>query len=592
MNKKQLIQPMALIALLSAVNLQPSTFAQGTAFTYQGQLTDNGNPANGSYDLTFAVFDALTIGTQVSSTVTNGATSVSNGQFTVTLDFGPGVFTGDRRWLEIGVSTNGSGGAFTTLTPRQAITPTPYAILASTASNVVPGSVVTTVNALRDDVTLAAGANVTITPSGNTLTIASAGAGGSGIWSVLNNNAYYNAGNVGIGTNIPISKLHIVSGASDLPPRLQSSGTASFGSGWDFYHGAIGKGYVGVPDSAAGIAPEELLIFGGPGTAVSLWPAGARALTLQPGGNVGIGTVSPQAQLHVYDPTYSVTDIIETGGDINAWAKTAFKNLNGEWDIGTSRGFHADVFYIDRIGTSPLEFQLAPNGNLGLGVTPLAKLHLYDPAGSVSHRIETAGGINSWTRIEFANATGQWDVGTSRGYNGDQLYFAREGAANASFAIQPNGDTFANGNLSVCTLTIRGGCDLAEPFPMQDEMEKGSVVVIDSEHPGQLKLSTRAYDTRVAGIVSGGNGINPGIALRQEGALADGQNVALTGRVYVQADAAFGAINPGDLLTTSDTPGHAMKVSDHAKAQGAILGKAMSSLEGGKGMVLVLVTLQ
>jgi hypothetical protein len=146
MNKKQLIQPMALIALLSAVNLQPSTFAQGTAFTYQGQLTDNGNPANGSYDLTFAVFDALTIGTQVSSTVTNGATSVSNGQFTVTLDFGPGVFTGDRRWLEIGVSTNGSGGAFTTLTPRQAITPTPYAILASTASNVVPGSVVTTVN--------------------------------------------------------------------------------------------------------------------------------------------------------------------------------------------------------------------------------------------------------------------------------------------------------------------------------------------------------------------------------------------------------------------------------------------------------------
>ena len=94
-----------------------------------------------------------------------------------------------------------------------------------------------------------------------------------------------------------------------------------------------------------------------------------------------------------------------------------------------------------------------------------------------------------------------------------------------------------------------------------------------------MKLSTRAYDTRVAGIVSGGNGINPGIALHQEGALESGQNVALTGRVYAQADAAFGAINPGDLLTTSDTPGHAMKVTDHAKAQGAILGKAMSSFK-------------
>jgi hypothetical protein len=60
----------------------------------------------------------------------------------------------------------------------------------------------------------------------------------------------------------------------------------------------------------------------------------------------------------------------------------------------------------------------------------------------------------------------------------------------------------------------------------------------------------------------------------------------------VQADAANGAIRPGDLLTTSSTPGHAMKVTDHARAQGAILGKAMTSLAEGKGMVLVLVTLQ
>jgi len=68
--------------------------------------------------------------------------------------------------------------------------------------------------------------------------------------------------------------------------------------------------------------------------------------------------------------------------------------------------------------------------------------------------------------------------------------------------------------------------------------------------------------------------------------------VALTGRVYVQADAGYGAIKPGDLLTTSDTPGHAMKVIDHAQARGAVLGKAMSSLKEGKGLVLVLVTLQ
>ena len=71
-----------------------------------------------------------------------------------------------------------------------------------------------------------------------------------------------------------------------------------------------------------------------------------------------------------------------------------------------------------------------------------------------------------------------------------------------------------------------------------------------------------------------------------------GQDVALTGRVYVLADAMHGAIRPGDLLTTSDMPGRAMKVTDHMRAQGAILGKAMSGLSKGTGVVLVLVTLQ
>jgi hypothetical protein len=173
------------------------------------------------------------------------------------------------------------------------------------------------------------------------------------------------------------------------------------------------------------------------------------------------------------------------------------------------------------------------------------------------------------------------------------LYIAREGGANPAFAVQPTGDAFVGGNLSVCSLTIRGGCDLAEPFPMKGEViEKGSVVVIDDEHPGQLKLSTCAYDTHVAGVVSGAGGIHPGIHLQQEGAMDGGEDVALTGRIYVLADATHGAIKPGDLLTTSALPGRAMKVTDHVRAQGAILGKAMSGLSGGTGMVLVLVTLQ
>ena len=158
-----------------------------------------------------------------------------------------------------------------------------------------------------------------------------------------------------------------------------------------------------------------------------------------------------------------------------------------------------------------------------------------------------------------------------------------------------NGNVWVSNNLSTATLTIRGGADLAEPFNItagENEVTQGAVVVIDDQNPGQLKLTDQPYDIHVAGVVSGANGINPGIQMHQQGLLEGGKNVALSGRVYVQADTSNGAIKPGDLLTTSSTPGHAMKVTDHAKAAGAILGKAMTSLSEGKGMVLVLVTLQ
>ena len=100
------------------------------------------------------------------------------------------------------------------------------------------------------------------------------------------------------------------------------------------------------------------------------------------------------------------------------------------------------------------------------------------------------------------------------------------------------------------------------------------------------------YDTCVAGIVSGANGVDTGIILIPPNVNEGGQNVAISGRVYAQADATGGPIKAGDLLTTSKNPGHAMKVTDHTRAQGAVLGKAMSALDEGTGMVLVLVTLQ
>jgi hypothetical protein len=123
----------ALLVLLSVINQQLSiASAQGTAFTYQGQLQNNGAPANGTYDLQFTLYTNSTGGTAAAGPVTNSAVGVTNGLFTVTMDFGSGPWNGQTNWLEIAVETNG-GSSFTTLAPRQQLTPIPYAIYAESA---------------------------------------------------------------------------------------------------------------------------------------------------------------------------------------------------------------------------------------------------------------------------------------------------------------------------------------------------------------------------------------------------------------------------------------------------------------------------
>src|SRR5579863_4139691 len=97
-----------LLTFGTILNLQPTTVsAQGTNFTYQGQLFSGGAPANGIYNLTFTLFNTNATGTAIAGPVTNSATGVTNGLFTVTIGFGAGVFTGSNYWLELGVETNG-----------------------------------------------------------------------------------------------------------------------------------------------------------------------------------------------------------------------------------------------------------------------------------------------------------------------------------------------------------------------------------------------------------------------------------------------------------------------------------------------------
>jgi len=108
--------------------------AQGTVFTYQGSLNDEGHGANGLYDFTFALYDSTNVpGNLVGGAITNAGVMVTNGLFAAPLNFG-NVFDGSARWLEVGVRTNGATN-FVTLNPRQAIMPVPYAMFSGGATN-------------------------------------------------------------------------------------------------------------------------------------------------------------------------------------------------------------------------------------------------------------------------------------------------------------------------------------------------------------------------------------------------------------------------------------------------------------------------
>ena len=136
------------------------------------------------------------------------------------------------------------------------------------------------------------------------------------------------------------------------------------------------------------------------------------------------------------------------------------------------------------------------------------------------------------------------------------------------------------------------GADCAEEFDLDESLpiEPGSVLTIEAQ--GRLRSCTTAYDSRVAGVVSGAGRFRSGIVMDSGDARPRRPPVALTGKVYCRVDAAYGAIDAGDMLTTSETVGHAMKAADPSRAFGAILGKALQPLGAGVGLIPILVALQ
>lgn len=469
---------LAAVTLAAAGRVAPASASPvGSAFTYQGSLSEGGVAQSGIYDFRFLLFDAASGGSQAGSALTVNDLQVVSGIFTADLDFGSGAFPGDARWLQVEVRPGASTGAYTVL-PRQRLSPTPFAMgLSLPLYEQVNGS--TTLFSLLN------------TGTGNG---ASFIAGGSGL-------------NFG------------VSGGT-------MSGTAQ------------AAGVRGIASASSG------LVYGVYGATSSA--------TSQTAGVYGVATATTGTTIGVQG--------IATASD------------NGTGIVGTGKATGA---YISSTGT----------GSTGL--------YSYGVGNAV------------YARATGPLSTGTYSYGTFRGIYAESQGIGAavearrvSGTGHLILAANSSGDQFWVDNAGVThtkVLEILGGADLSERFDVRDEtaIEPGMVVSIDPEHEGRLTVSRAPYDHRVAGVLSGAGGVQPGMIMGQDGSIATGDRpVALTGRVYCRATTANGAITPGDLLTTSSVPGHVMRASDPDRTAGAIVGKAMGTLAKGEGLVLVLVGLQ
>jgi hypothetical protein len=151
---------------------------------------------------------------------------------------------------------------------------------------------------------------------------------------------------------------------------------------------------------------------------------------------------------------------------------------------------------------------------------------------------------------------------------------------------------FFEGDVEVTGDIRLTNADCAEDFDVLDSVtaEPGTVMVLGDE--GGLSASSKAYDKRVAGVVSGAGSYKPGIVLDKQISDRIRRPIALLGKVYCKVDAQYGPIEIGDLLTTSSTLGHAMLVSDSSKSSGAVIGKALKSFNQGTGIIPILIALQ
>jgi hypothetical protein len=627
-----LVLALALMVCLTRVS---KAAPMGTAWTYQGRLMDQNEPADGEYDFQFKLFDDpnVVLGNQLGSDVNVPDLDVIDGYFTVLLDFGSDVFDGNAVWLETGVRPGDFNAPceYTVLAPRQEVTPTPYALMVRAPLHLTGSSPDPIIKGTNTDV------------SGK-------GVYGEASYSIGINYGGYFVAKGGNGRGV----LGEANGAAGVGVRGKTSGSVGRGvygsatdsngtnyGGYFVANGDNGRGALGWANGSNGVGVRGKA-SGSEGRGVYSSATDSGNVENYGGyfeadGKKGIGVYGEATNT---GSNYKYGGYFMANGDFGRGVYGQADGSNGVGVRGKASGSEGKGVYgtaTDNNGTNYGGYFKA-EGSSGRGVH--AEAHGSNAVGVHGRTngsegravygyaynqgdVENYGGYfvayGRYGKGVYAKATGWQGKGVygeatgslSKGVcgistDGTGVYGYSEngwaGHFKGDVKISDDSDNStielkgSTGTISTEVLEITGGSDLSEGFDirsMEVRAKPGMLASIDPDNPGRLIVSSKAYDRTVAGIISGAGGIKSGMVMGQRGTLANGQYpVALTGRVYCLADAAYGSIQAGDLLTTSDTPGHAMKVTDRERSYGTVIGKAMSSLKEGKGLVLVLVNLQ
>lgn len=578
--------PVAHGQVVPEVHLAPA--AVGTLFTYQGSLHQGDVPVNSPHEMRFILYDSDAGGSQVGATVALPDVPVVNGVFTAPIDFGSGIFTGQSLWLEVAVRPTGSAGAFTTLSPRQALTAAPYASHSAGTWSLNGNS-----DTESSDAFIGTTDSEPFIVKTSGIEALRVGAGGF----------------IGIGTEIPSARLESVTplgGAALMGTSTEQGVVGRVGA--VACEGSFGVGGCAGDSGAAGVYGASTLGFGISGYSFNSYGVAGRSINssaVRGASDTGYGIegYSPSGVgVHGFSNTNNAVQGF-AGASIGVLGDSPTRGVVGTIGRASCPG---EPFGVGGCAGASGGTGVLGRSEAGIGVRGIGAVGVQGDStaraviGSLSSApcpgAYAVGGCSGTAAAvgvygHSVNSAAMW----ARTESGD-LFVGVTGATEVRRArIDVNGRGYFNNG------TQTGGADYAESMRTTDDpstLEPGDVLALDPESGSAVRLSREPNSRLVVGVYS----TRPSILAIGDHAIDDSLAgevpVALLGTVPTKVSAENGPIQIGDLLVSAALPGHAMRAAPDVVngvqiyPTGAILGKALEAHTQGTGIIRVLVTLR